>query len=120
MDIAQAAVSQVREAVLFEINYKEAYIKPHKPFNSRLEDDIQERYKGVFRKLLYFMQRAEDQNDNDRLPYRLIGKQGDLFDAFKDAVKQRVEDPGIYRASTGVQADRLQTPYNPRHQYIGQ
>ena len=40
MDAAQIAALGAGQAVLFEINRRDANIKPHKPFNSQLEDDI--------------------------------------------------------------------------------
>lgn len=88
IDAAQAAASRAGQAVLFEINRKEAHVKPRKPFDSRLEDDTWTRYKEVFRKVLCFLLRAEVRDDNDRPPYELTEKQGDLFDAFEEAAAQ--------------------------------
>ena len=95
MDAAQTAALGAGQAVLFEINRRDANVKPHKPFNSRLEDDTWARYKAVFRKLLCFITRAEDGDDDERPPYQLTEKQGDLFDAFYDAAKLRAG--GIYQ-----------------------
>lgn len=87
MDMAQAAVTpwQVGQAVLFEINRKEVHIKPRKPFDSRLEDDTWIRYKTAFRKLLCFIHRTQDWDDEDRPAYDFTEKQGKLFDAFAEA-----------------------------------
>lgn len=87
LDAAQAAsaISRIGQAVLFEINRKEAHVKPRKPFDSRLEDDTWARYKEVFRKLLCFLQRVEEWEDKDQPAYELTGRQGDLLDAFEEA-----------------------------------
>ena len=89
LNAAQAATafSRVGQAVLFEVNRKEAHVKPRKPFDGRLEEDTWVRYKEVFRKLLCFIQRTECWDDADRPKYAFTPKQGDLFDAFEEAAQ---------------------------------
>jgi hypothetical protein len=74
------AAGRVGLAVLFEINRKELSSKPHKPFDSMVEQDTWVRYKDVFRRLLCFITRMEIQ-DEPELPYELTAKQDTLFDA---------------------------------------
>src|SRR5690606_30954041 len=94
LDAAQAASQRAGQAVLFEVNRKEAHVKPRKPFNSRLEDDTWKRYKEVFRKLLCFIQRAEG-DDDCRPPYELTEKQGDVFDTFEAEAAQAARARGM-------------------------
>lgn len=51
MDRARATVGVMRvgHAVLFEIDRKEAHVKPRKSFDSRMEDNPCTRYRYVFR-----------------------------------------------------------------------
>ncbi|KAM7210794.1 hypothetical protein V8F06_013819, partial [Rhypophila decipiens] len=78
MDQARAAAVPIRvgHAVLFEVNRKEAHVKARKPFDSRMEDDTSVRYREVMRKLLCFIQRTEDWDDEARPPYTVTEKQG--------------------------------------------
>ncbi|KAK3935637.1 hypothetical protein QBC46DRAFT_461975 [Diplogelasinospora grovesii] len=78
---AAAVAGRVGLAVLFEINRKEAHVKPSKPFDSRVEDDTWERYK----------ERTQDWLDAERPPYEFTKQQADLFDRFKETVEEAVE-----------------------------
>ncbi|KAK4206214.1 hypothetical protein QBC37DRAFT_445140 [Rhypophila decipiens] len=73
MDQARAAAVPIRvgHAVLFEVNRKEAHMKATKPFDSRMEDDTWIRYREVMRKLLCFIQRTQDWEDEARPRYML-------------------------------------------------
>ncbi|KAM7213331.1 Protein of unknown function (DUF3505) domain containing protein, partial [Rhypophila decipiens] len=71
---AAAVPIRVGYAVLFEVNRKEAHVKARKPFDSRMEDDTWVRYREVMRKLLCFIQRTEDWDDEARPPYTVTEK----------------------------------------------
>ncbi|KAK3896362.1 hypothetical protein C8A05DRAFT_40130, partial [Staphylotrichum tortipilum] len=74
----------------------------------RMEDDTWAKYKEVYRKLLCFLQRTQDWDDNDRPPYELTEKQGDLFDAFEDAAEEHTRGQGrISKAEQQAQEDRI-------------
>ncbi len=90
MNQAQAAAAGMAggHAVLFEVNRKKADVKPSRPFDSRMEDDSWDRYKDVFRKVLCFVQRTDQWEEEDQPPYELTARQGDLFDAFVEAAEQ--------------------------------
>lgn len=90
MDQARAVAVPMRvgHAALFEVNRKEAHKKATKPFDSRMEDDTWIRYKEVMRKLLCFLQRAEQWEDEARPPYMLTERQSNLYDALEDAAEQ--------------------------------
>ncbi|KAM7192758.1 hypothetical protein V8F33_008219 [Rhypophila sp. PSN 637] len=75
---------RVGHTVLFEVNRKEAHIKARKPFDSRIEDDTWVRYREVMRKLLCFIQRTKDWEDEARPPYTVTEKQGSLYDGSED------------------------------------
>ncbi|KAM7188699.1 Protein of unknown function (DUF3505) domain containing protein [Rhypophila sp. PSN 637] len=85
---AVAVPMRVGHAVLFEVNRKEAHMKATKPFDSRMEDDTWVRYREVMRKLLCFIQRTQDWEDEARPRYMLTQKQGSLYDAFEDVAEQ--------------------------------
>jgi hypothetical protein len=111
---ARAAVlKRGGHAALFEINKKDIHVKPDKPFEGRMEDDTWARYKEVHRKLLCFIHRTQEWDDDDRPPYEFTQAQGDLFDAFVDAVEEhmRAEDAGerseAERQAGEDRADRL-------------
>jgi len=81
-----ATPSYVGLAVLYEINCKDLFIKPYKPFNSIVEKSTWARYKDVFRQLLYFFTQVEDQEELELL-YRLTATQSDLFNTLKEEAK---------------------------------
>ncbi|KAF6806228.1 hypothetical protein CMUS01_14418, partial [Colletotrichum musicola] len=76
----------VGHAVLFEVQRKEADVKPVRPFDNRLEDDTWARYKDVWRVLLCVWHRTQEMDDEKRPPYRLTVEQGELWDRFEEAV----------------------------------
>jgi hypothetical protein len=82
-----ATAGRVGSAVLFEVGRKDVHVKPSRPFDNRLEADTWVRYKHVWRTLLCIWQRTQDWDDEDRPPYQLTVRQGDLYDAFEDAAE---------------------------------
>jgi hypothetical protein len=80
------AAGQIGLAVLFEINRKESAVKPHKPFDSIVEDKTWKKYKDMFRRLLCFITQMENHKELD-LPYNLTAKQSDLFDRLETEAK---------------------------------
>ncbi len=92
-----AVLSQGRYAILFKINKKEVYVKLSKLFEGQIEDNIQAGYKEVYCKLLCFIYWTQDQDNNDWLLYKFIEKQGDLFNAFIDAIHKHVQGKDIGR-----------------------
>ncbi|KAH7116672.1 hypothetical protein B0J13DRAFT_653302 [Dactylonectria estremocensis] len=72
-DRARAASVQrtVGLAALFQIERKDIYTKPSKPFDNRLEDESWAQYKGYWKILMCIWQRMEDQNDDKKPPYKL-------------------------------------------------
>lgn len=80
-------------ATLFEAERKEVSIKPPKPLDNRLEDTTWARYKSVFQKLLCYLVRVEEWDEEARPPYQFTTEQGDLFDAFQDAAEAPTTGP---------------------------
>lgn len=79
-DHAKAAVvlSIVGLAALYQIERKEIHIKPSKPFDNRLEDESWTQYKGYWMTMLRIWHRMDGRQDEDRPPYKLTIRQGDL------------------------------------------
>lgn len=88
MERARATVAAMHagHAVLFEINRKEVHVKPRKPFDGRMEEDTWARYKDVFQKLICFIRRTDDRDEN-RPPYEFTNRQGKLYDEFVEAAQ---------------------------------
>ncbi len=102
---ATAEPKKVGSAALFEAQRKDVQVKPRRPFDNRLEDDTWARYKEVWRKLLSVWWRMEQVPDDERPPYRLTKRQGDLFDAFEEAV---VESEGQHITTRRVSEKTLE------------
>jgi len=93
---ATAVPDAVGHAVLFEMNRKEVHIKAKRPFDSRMEEESWQRYKDVWSKILRFVVRAEELDDDKRPPYRLTSRQGEAFDAF-DAFEEAAQSAAAGR-----------------------
>ncbi|KAH7109378.1 hypothetical protein B0J13DRAFT_422463, partial [Dactylonectria estremocensis] len=89
---ATSVPMKVGRPVLFDVERKEVNVKPSRPFDSRLEDDTWARYKDVWRKMVCIWQRTQQWEDSDRPPFGLTERQGELYDAFEEAVEAAVKD----------------------------
>src|SRR5277367_6450351 len=65
----------VSQAALFEANRKEANVEPQKPFDSWMDITTVKRYTHVWKQLLCYVFRAEDEDIDKRPAYRLRGQQ---------------------------------------------
>ncbi|KAK4441880.1 hypothetical protein QBC34DRAFT_457824 [Podospora aff. communis PSN243] len=101
---ATAAAMAGGHAVLFEINRKKADVKPNRPFDSRMEEDSWGRYKEVIRKLLCFVQRTDQWEEQDQPPHELTAKQADLFNAFTEAAEHSASKAADGAADTAHMA----------------
>lgn len=75
-------------AALFEINRREVTQRAKKPFETRMEDDSWQRYKGVMHKILYIVYRAESRERDSRPPYEMTAAQEQAWRAFKNHARQ--------------------------------
>lgn len=73
--------------VLFEVNRKEGHIRPRKPFDSIMASDAWVRYKAVWWKVLCYLFRTQDWDDEERPLYELTVKQSRLFDELEAAAE---------------------------------
>lgn len=74
-------------AILFEAERREVHSKPDKPLDNRLEETTWAQYQSTFRKLLRYLIRVEEWDNDLQPPYRLTTKQGNLLDAFCEAAE---------------------------------
>ena len=79
-------------AALFEINRKEGYIKPKKPFRSEVEERTWDRYIEVWRKIFCFIVRTVVWKDDDIInknlpPYTLTKQQTEYFIRLEGAAR---------------------------------
>jgi hypothetical protein len=65
----------VSQAALFEANRKEANVEPQKPFDSWMDITTVKSYTHVWKQLLCYVFRAEDEDIDKRPAYRLRGQQ---------------------------------------------
>ena len=65
----------VSQAALFEVNRKEANNKLQKLFDSWMSVNTVRDYTWVWKQLLCYIFRAEDEESRKRLAYKLNGKQ---------------------------------------------
>ncbi|KJZ68502.1 hypothetical protein HIM_12103 [Hirsutella minnesotensis 3608] len=100
--------ADVGSAALFEVQRKEVQVKPRRPFDNRLEDDTWARYKEVWRKLMGIWWRMEQLPEDERPPYRLTKRQGNLFDVFAEEVQAAVEDAGQHITGRQVSETTLE------------
>ncbi|KJZ69024.1 hypothetical protein HIM_11583 [Hirsutella minnesotensis 3608] len=105
---ATAEPNKVGSAALFEVQRKEVQVKPRRPFDNRLEDDTWARYKEVWRKLMGIWWRMEQLPEDERPPYRLTKRQGNLFDVFAEEVQAAVEDAGQHITGRQVSETTLE------------
>ena len=65
----------VGQAALFEANRKEVSSEPQQPFDSWMDIDTVKRYTRVWKQLLCYIFRAEDEEVDKRPAYKLTGRQ---------------------------------------------
>ena len=65
----------VGQAALFEANRKEVSSEAQQPFDSWMDIDTVKRYTRVWKQLLCYIFRAEDQDVKKQLAYKLQGQQ---------------------------------------------
>ena len=63
----------VSQAVLFKANRKEANVEPQKPFDSWMDITTIQSYTRVWKQLLCYIFRAEDEDVEKQLVYKLQG-----------------------------------------------
>ncbi|RKK64105.1 hypothetical protein BFJ69_g16792 [Fusarium oxysporum] len=104
---AAAAPSTVGLAALYQIERKEIHIKPSKPFDNRLEDESWAQYKSYWMTMLRIWQRMEGRQDEDRPPYKLTIRQGNLWDKFEEAAEAVVAGQAREKGLTDEKMERL-------------
>ncbi|VTT59515.1 unnamed protein product [Fusarium fujikuroi] len=104
---AAAVPSIVGLAALYQIERKEIHIKPSKPFDNRLEDESWTQYKGYWMTMLRIWHRMDDRQDEDRPPYKLTIRQGDLWDEFVEAAEAVVAGQARQNGLTDEKIERL-------------
>ncbi|KAF5574050.1 uncharacterized protein FSUBG_14077 [Fusarium subglutinans] len=104
---AAAVPSIVGLAALYQIERKEIHIKPSKPFDNRLEDESWAQYKGYWITMLRIWHRMDGRQDEDRPPYKLTIRQGDLWDEFVEAAEAVVAGQARERGLTDEKMERL-------------
>ena len=65
----------VSQAALFEANRKEVHVEPQKPFESWMDITTIQSYTRVWKQVLCYIMRAEDEDDNKRPAYKLTSRQ---------------------------------------------
>jgi hypothetical protein len=65
----------VSQAALFEANRKDANVEPQKPFDSWMDITTIQRYTHVWKQVLCYVFRAEDEDVEKRPAYKLRGRQ---------------------------------------------
>ncbi|RFN54793.1 putative ATP-dependent dna helicase q1 [Fusarium flagelliforme] len=104
---AAAVPSIVGLAALYQIERKEIHIKPSKPFDNRLEDESWAQYKGYWMTMLRIWHRMDGRQDEDRPPYKLTIRQGDLWDEFGEAAEAVVAGQAREKGLTDEKMERL-------------
>ncbi|KAF4414963.1 DNA helicase [Fusarium acutatum] len=104
---AAAVPSIVGLAALYQIERKEIHIKPSKLFDNRLEDESWTQYKGYWMKMLRICHHMDGQQDEDRPPYKLTIRQGDLWDEFVEAAEAVVAGQARQNGLTDEKMERL-------------
>ncbi|KAG6979012.1 ATP-dependent DNA helicase Q-like 3 [Fusarium oxysporum f. sp. conglutinans] len=104
---AAAVPSIVGLAALYQIERKEIHIKPSKPFDNRLEDESWTQYKGYWMTMLRIWHRMDGRQDEDRPPYKLTIRQGDLWDEFVEAAEAVVAGQARQNELTDEKMERL-------------
>ncbi|KAL3599809.1 hypothetical protein FPOAC2_04037 [Fusarium poae] len=88
-----ATPNTVGSQALFEVQRKEVDKKPRRPFDNRVEEDTWARYTAVWSKLICYVYRAEELDDDKRPGFKLTKQQGDRMDALELMINDHVEDP---------------------------
>ncbi|KAF9766700.1 hypothetical protein IL306_000854 [Fusarium sp. DS 682] len=104
---AAAVPSVVGLAALYQIERKEIHIKPSKPFDNRLEDESWAQYKAYWMTMLRIWQRMDGRQDEDRPPYKLTIRQGNLWDEFEEAAEDVVAGQAREKGLTDEKMERL-------------
>lgn len=65
----------ISRQVLYELRRNDAYRKPERPFDGRMEASTWDKYTGVWRKMLSFWQRSRAWQEDKRPPYTLTTAQ---------------------------------------------
>jgi superfamily II DNA helicase RecQ len=78
---------------LFEVQRKEVDKKPRRPFDNRVEEDTWARYTAVWVKLVCYIYRAENMDDDKRPRFRLTKRQADKMDELTGILEEHVDDP---------------------------
>ncbi|KAL0764703.1 hypothetical protein CaCOL14_012793 [Colletotrichum acutatum] len=110
---ATSTPNKVGHAVLFEVQRKDAHIKPTRPFDNRMEGDTWARYLDVWRVLLCVWYRTQALPDEERPPFRLTERQCHTWDEFEqlagDAAGRGDETPSeaLQKAALGMLVSML-------------
>ncbi|KAK1446545.1 hypothetical protein CMEL01_16820, partial [Colletotrichum melonis] len=110
---ATSTPNKVGHAVLFEVQRKDAHIKPTRPFDNRMEGDTWARYLDVWRVLSCVWYRTQALPDEERPPFRLTERQCHTWDEFEqlagDAAGRGDETPSeaLQKAALGMLVSML-------------
>jgi hypothetical protein len=104
---AAAVQSTVGLTALYQIERKEIHINPSKPFDNRLEDESWVQYEDYWQMMLRIWQRIAGRDDEDRPPYKLTIRQGELWDEFEDAAEDIVAGLAREKGLTDKKIERL-------------
>ena len=106
MIVVQEVVSQ---AALFEANRKEANVEPQKPFDSWMDITTVKSYTHVWKQVLCYVFRAEDEEVKKRPAYRLRGRQSIAIQQVRAIIQEFQEwmqDQAIDDADDDDESDR--------------
>jgi hypothetical protein len=78
----------IGQAALFKANRKEVNNEPQKPFDSWMEINTVQRYTRVWKQLLCYLFRAEDEELSKRLAYKLTGSQQIAIHKVKEIIQE--------------------------------
>ena len=91
----------IGQAALFEAHRKEASKKPSRPFNSRMDKTTFKQYTSAWNRLLSYVWRVDDLDEEDRPGFKITRAQQSAFDQVIDAVDTVVETRLPDRGSSG-------------------
>ena len=78
----------VSQAALFEANRKETNVEPQKPFDSWMDITTIQSYTQVWKQLLCYILRAEDEEVDKRPAYKLTGRQQIAVQAVRAIIQE--------------------------------
>jgi len=99
----------VSQAALFEANRKEANVEPQKPFDSWMDITTVKSYTHVWKQVLCYVFRAEDEEVKKRPAYRLRGRQSIAIQQVRAIIQEFQEwmqDQAINDADNDDESDR--------------